>query len=75
MSIQVWTWILVGITFTLYIGIAIWSRAVSTKEFYVACPLWILTGVESSFLNTATNTNVTFDTRVNQIIIGLSYQL
>tara|TARA_B110000259_G_scaffold149000_1_gene168131 strand:- start:455 stop:2140 length:1686 start_codon:yes stop_codon:yes gene_type:complete len=36
MSIQVWTWILVGITFTLYIGIAIWSRAVSTKEFYVA---------------------------------------
>ena len=36
MSIQVWTWILVGITFTLYIGIAIWSRAGSTKEFYVA---------------------------------------
>jgi len=31
--------------------------------------------VESSFLNTSTNTNVTFDTRVNQIIIGLSYQL
>ncbi|WP_299667658.1 sodium:solute symporter family protein [uncultured Polaribacter sp.] len=36
MSIQVWTWILVGITFTIYIGIAIWSRAGSTKEFYVA---------------------------------------
>lgn len=36
MTIQVWTWILVGITFTLYIGIAIWSRAGSTKEFYVA---------------------------------------
>lgn len=36
MSIQVWTWILVGITFSLYIGIAIWSRASSTKEFYVA---------------------------------------
>jgi cation/acetate symporter len=36
MSIQVWTWILVGITFTLYIGIAIWSRAGSTKEFYIA---------------------------------------
>ncbi|GAK93673.1 acetate permease ActP [Nonlabens ulvanivorans] len=31
-----WTYILVGITFTLYIGIAIWSRAGSTKEFYVA---------------------------------------
>ena len=36
MSIQVWTWILVGITFTIYIGIAIWTRAGSTKEFYVA---------------------------------------
>ena len=36
MSIQTWTWILVGITFTLYIGIAIWSRASSTKDFYVA---------------------------------------
>lgn len=31
-----WTYILVGVTFTLYIGIAIWSRAGSTKEFYVA---------------------------------------
>ncbi len=36
MTIQIWTWILVGITFTLYIGIAIWSKAGSTKEFYVA---------------------------------------
>jgi cation/acetate symporter len=36
MELQTWTWILVGITFTLYIGIAIWSRASSTKEFYVA---------------------------------------
>ncbi|WP_158841797.1 sodium:solute symporter family protein [Polaribacter sp. L3A8] len=36
MSIQVWTWILVGFTFAIYIGIAIWSRAGSTKEFYVA---------------------------------------
>ena len=34
--VQTWTYILVGITFTLYIGIAIWSRAGSTKEFYVA---------------------------------------
>jgi len=31
-----WTYILVGVTFALYIGIAIWSRAGSTKEFYVA---------------------------------------
>jgi len=31
-----WTWILVGLTFTLYIGIAIYSRASSTGEFYVA---------------------------------------
>ncbi len=36
MSVQTWTFILVGITFALYIGIAIWSRAGSTKEFYVA---------------------------------------
>jgi len=36
MTLQTWTWILVGITFALYIGIAIWSRAASTKEFYVA---------------------------------------
>ncbi len=36
MGILTWTYILVGITFALYIGIAIWSRAGSTKEFYVA---------------------------------------
>ena len=36
MDVQTWTYILVGITFTVYIGIAIWSRASSTKEFYVA---------------------------------------
>ena len=36
MDIQTWTWILVGLTFTLYIGIAIWSRASTTGEFYVA---------------------------------------
>jgi cation/acetate symporter len=36
MTVQTWTYILVGVTFTLYIGIAIWSRAGSTKEFYVA---------------------------------------
>ena len=36
MSVQFWTWLLVGITFALYFGIAIWARAGSTKEFYVA---------------------------------------
>ncbi|HCX24715.1 MAG: cation acetate symporter [Flammeovirgaceae bacterium] len=36
MDVQTWTFILVGATFALYIGIAIWSRAGSTKEFYVA---------------------------------------
>ena len=36
MDLQTWTYIIVGITFALYIGIAIWSRAGSTKEFYVA---------------------------------------
>ncbi|MCG3729633.1 sodium:solute symporter family protein [Vibrio cincinnatiensis] len=36
MDIQTWTFILVGITFALYIGIAVWARAGSTSEFYVA---------------------------------------
>lgn len=36
MSVQIWTFIIVGITFALYIGIAIWARAGSTSEFYVA---------------------------------------
>jgi cation/acetate symporter len=36
MTVQSWTYLIVGITFALYIGIAIWSRAGSTKEFYVA---------------------------------------
>nr|WP_242121435.1 sodium:solute symporter family protein [Aestuariivivens sediminicola] len=35
-DVQQWTYILVGLTFALYIGIAIWSRANSTKDFYVA---------------------------------------
>ena len=36
MEVKIWTYIIVGITFAIYIGIAIWSRAGSTKEFYVA---------------------------------------
>jgi len=36
MSAQLWTQILVGLTFTLYIAIAIRTRAGSTGEFYVA---------------------------------------
>ncbi|UAA40026.1 cation acetate symporter [Paraneptunicella aestuarii] len=36
MGIQSMTFLVVGITFLLYIGIAVWSRAGSTKEFYVA---------------------------------------
>ncbi|MEM1034777.1 MAG: sodium:solute symporter family protein, partial [Myxococcota bacterium] len=36
MSVQGWTFLIVGLTFSVYIGIAIWSRASSTKEFYVA---------------------------------------
>ena len=36
MGILTWTWILVGITFAIYIGIAIWARAESSKEFYIA---------------------------------------
>lgn len=36
MDILTWTYILVGASFALYIGIAFWTRAGSTKEFYVA---------------------------------------
>lgn len=36
MSVFTWTIILVVLTFAIYIGIAIWARAGSTKEFYVA---------------------------------------
>ncbi len=36
MDVQVWTYLIVGVTFAIYIGIAIWARASSTKEFYVA---------------------------------------
>ena len=36
MGIQAWTFLIVGLTFALYIGVAIWARAGSTKEFYVA---------------------------------------
>ena len=36
MTTQLLTYIFVGATFTLYIGIALWSRAKSTNDFYVA---------------------------------------
>ncbi|WP_439100963.1 sodium:solute symporter family protein [Congregibacter sp.] len=36
MELQTLTYIVVGITFAIYIGIAIWARAGSTKDFYVA---------------------------------------
>lgn len=36
MELQYLIWIVVGLSFSLYIGIAIWSRAASTKDFYVA---------------------------------------
>jgi len=35
-TLQIWTYVIVGLTFLLYVGIAVWSRAGSTKEFYVA---------------------------------------
>ena len=36
MSVQAWTFAMVGLSFALYIGVAIWSRASSTGEFYIA---------------------------------------
>ena len=36
MTLQMWTFLIVGATFALYLGIAFWSRAGTTGEFYVA---------------------------------------
>ena len=36
MSVQLWTYLFVFLSFSLYIGIAVWSRAGSTHDFYVA---------------------------------------
>lgn len=36
MDLQTLTYIVVGATFALYIGIAVWARAGSTRDFYVA---------------------------------------
>ena len=36
MVLQYWIWIAVGISFSIYIAIAIISRASSTGEFYIA---------------------------------------
>ncbi len=36
MDVKIWTYIIVGLSFASYVGIAIWSKAKSTKEFYIA---------------------------------------
>ncbi|MFG0312702.1 MAG: sodium:solute symporter family protein [Phycisphaerales bacterium] len=36
MDAQTWTFLIVGLSFALYLGIAWWSRAGSSSEFYVA---------------------------------------
>lgn len=36
MGIQGWTYLFIFITFSVYVGIAIWSRVMSTRGFYVA---------------------------------------
>ncbi|MFU8817807.1 MAG: sodium:solute symporter family transporter, partial [Pseudomonadales bacterium] len=36
MDVQTLTYLFVGGSFALYIGIAVWSRAGSTRDFYVA---------------------------------------
>jgi len=36
MDVKTWTFLIVGATFALYIGIAIWSRANTTSDFYIA---------------------------------------
>lgn len=36
MNVQIWTFVMVGLSFALYIGVAIWSKARSTGDFYIA---------------------------------------
>ncbi len=36
MNVQAWTFVIVSLSFALYIGVAIWSKARTTGEFYVA---------------------------------------
>jgi len=36
MSVHAWTFIMVGLSFALYLGVAVWSRARSTSDFYIA---------------------------------------
>ncbi len=36
MSVQVLTFIIVGASFLLYMGIAVWARAGTTNDFYIA---------------------------------------
>ena len=36
MTLQLSIWVIIGLTFALYIGIAIWSKTNSTSEFYIA---------------------------------------
>lgn len=36
MTLETWTYLMVGVSFALYIGVAWWARAKSTNDFYVA---------------------------------------
>ncbi|MDX1627485.1 MAG: cation acetate symporter, partial [Fulvivirga sp.] len=36
MDVQTWTYLIVGLTFLIYIGIAFWSKVGSTSDFYIA---------------------------------------
>ena len=36
MSVQIWTYLFIFLSFGLYIVIALWSKAGSTHDFYVA---------------------------------------
>jgi len=36
MDVKTWTFLIIVVTFAMYIAVAIWSRARSTRDFYVA---------------------------------------
>ena len=36
MSVEAWTFVMVASSFALYIGVALWARAQTTGDFYIA---------------------------------------
>lgn len=63
MSVQVWTYILVALTFSLYIGIALATRVRDTRSFYIAGqgipPLWNGMAIAADWMSAASFLSIT----------------